>query len=342
MPQSASESLTFAAAARTIEAVDTRHARTALSDPRGSTKWNRFRVNEVELEWRRWRLRALLGYDDQAARSLHQYEAAAVAAGLPPRVVAPERLEPERDYDQMFPQGQLIMPAMPARVLRPADDQAGGRNYELKMTQSAQRRANYLDLLGETPRAWNIPNLLDRRTRTACRWEAAALPEQPHSNYRGGEVHGWDTQFDALLSRSHTTFLGEGPVLSAIHEDPVLLDELSVVLGRRMYPTRCTYLPYACADYLGVHTDQPNCEISLLFTIDGEPGPLRSYFEHTTWQPHDLNRWVQDEGNFPDGGDDYVYGEGEAFALTGRVVPHARLTQRDPALIGALFYSGVV
>jgi hypothetical protein len=167
------------------------------------------------------------------------------------------------------------------------------------------------------------------------------LHSEDGAAFAGGPEPGWDVEHDALVSRSCNAYLGQGPTLIQIHEDPALVDLISDRMGRPMYPTRCTYLRYRDGDYLGVHTDQPTCEVSLLFTVDGEPGPLRSYFERTAADPTALHRWVTDSGHFPEGGRDFVYRPREGLALTGRAVPHARLPQGERAVIGALFYSGL-
>lgn len=327
---------------RRVEELDTTAVRQVLSLPDGRYRWPRFRVNEVELEWRRWRIRRLLGHDEQAPAAVLQYERLSTTLGLPESTLAPAPDGPlvRLSYDEMFPQGALITKAAPHRVARASSD-VDTHDPDL-LDRSIRRHAEYLAKLDGAPRWWTVPDLASRATRRACARDVAALKPPPGSSFAGGPCPGWDARYDALTSRSKTVYLGAGPTLTAIHEDPVLVNLISERMGRRMYPTRCTYLPYRKGDFLGVHTDQPTCEVSLLFTIDGEPGPLRSYFAETTNDPMWLDRWVQENGNFPDGGEDYVYGEAEGYALTGRVVPHARLPQNEYALIGALFYSGLV
>jgi hypothetical protein len=268
------------------------------------------------------------------------------AAGLPPAEPAAaagagplSRLS----YDQMFPQGPLIAKASRARVVRPAAGapaRSGPERAE-QLAASTRRRRDYLARLPDTGHWWPVPDLLSERTRRACAGEVGTLPPGAGAGYDGGPSPGWDLAHDALVSRSCNAYLGAGPTLLAVHEDPQLVALISARMGRQMYPTRCTYLRYRPGDYLGVHTDQPTCEVSLMFTVDGEPGPMRSYLERTGQDPAGLHRWVTDHGHFPDGGRDFVYRPREGLALTGRAVPHARLPQSDRAVIGALFYSGL-
>jgi hypothetical protein len=332
----------FAAALAYADELDTTAVRQVLRSPEGRYRWIYNRVNEVELEWRRWRLRRALGFPDDAANSLLQFEAVAVETGLQP--VTPVGLEAagEATYDKMFPQGALIPKATHARITHSSQAEIDEQRYAELLAESTERRADYLAKLTDTPRWWTVPDLASAATIKACAQEVASLKPPPGSDFSGGRVHGWDLYYDALTTRSRTRYLREGPTLIAIHEDPVLVRLLSEKMGRRMYPTRCTYLPYEKGDFLGVHTDQPNCELSLLFTIDGEAGPLRSYFDETLEKPAWLDNWVREQGNLPEGGEDYTYGAREGYAITGRVVPHARPTQNEPALIGALFYSGLI
>jgi hypothetical protein len=327
-----------------ISELGTADVRHALSAPGGRYKWARYRVNEVEVEWRRWRLRRLLGIDDAPAISVSQYERLAVSLGLPPGELHAGVDGPpvQLSYDQMFPQGSVVPRALRDRVLHSSRDGMGGGEYDGLLAQCATRRTDYLKKLGDHPRQWIIPDLISAATLRACARDVAQMQPPPDSAYSGGRVHGWDIHYDVLNSRSHTMYLGEGPAIVGIHEDPGLIAAISEQTGRTMYPTQCTYLPYHKGDFLGVHTDQPNCEVAVMFTIDGEPGPLRSYFELAAGDPASLDRWVQDNGSFPGGGHDYVYQQREGYALTGRVVPHARPTQSEYALVGALFYTGLI
>ncbi|MEV4545570.1 hypothetical protein [Micromonospora echinaurantiaca] len=326
--------------------LDASAVRRELSAPQGPHRWPRHRLNEVDLEWRRWRLRRWLAADDDPPGSIKLFERLAVAAGMPPAATAPLATEvggalTTLSYDEMFPQGPLIAKAMQARVVRQVAARETDEQYAAMMLASTRRREDYLRKLPDDT-WWMIGDLISEATRRACVAEIATLPASAGAAYDGGLSPGWDKEHDALVSRSCNAYLGAGPTLVAIHEDPALVAQISARMGRRMYPTRCTYLEYRPGDFLGVHTDQPTCEVSLLFTVDGEPGPMRSYFDRTATGPAALHRWVHDNGQFPDGGRDFVYRPREGFALTGRAVPHARLPQQESAFIGALFYSGLV
>lgn len=335
----------YAAAADRVRDLDVQPLRAALSAPDGAYKWPRHRVNEVELEWRRWRIRHHLGLTEQPPGSVTFYDRLAVAAGVPAADVSPLAAGGPvvaRSYDEMFPQGPLIVRAVKSRVVRTETDHDLDERYAAALRESTRRRADYLAMLTDVDYWWMIPDLISAATARTCAGEVEALLEAPlGESFAGAPQSGWDAEHDALISRSKNAYLGAGPTLIQIHEDPALVDEVSARMGRRMHPTRCTYLRYRKGDYLGVHTDQPTCEISLLFTIAGDPGPMRSYVDETGRDPAWLDRWVRDAGNFPDGGVDFVYQPREGLVLTGRAVPHARLPQAERALIGALFYSGL-
>jgi hypothetical protein len=331
-------------AVQQIEELDTTEVRAALCAPDGRFNWLHYRANEVGAEWRRWRLRRILGFDEAPAVSIAQYEKLAVSLGLPPGEVGrpADGVPPQLSYDDMFPQGSVVPRAQRDRVLHSSREGMGRPQYDSLLAECARRRTDYLTKHGDNPRQWVIPDLASAAAIRACRRDVAGMQPPPDSAYSGGRVHGWDIHYDVLNSRSHSMYLGEGPAIIGIHEDPHLVAAISEQVGRTVYPTRCTYLPYRKGDFLGVHTDQPNCEVSVMFLIDGEPGPLRAYFEVAARDPLALDRWVQDNGSLPDGGEDYVYQQREGYALTGRIVPHARPLQSDYALVGALFYTGLI
>lgn len=340
------EPMLISEAVEQVRQLDVSQVRQLLYLPDGSHRWPRFRINEVELEWRRWRIRHYLNTGDDPPGSIKLFEQLSVAAGVPAATVAPVAREANGpltilSYDEMFPQGPLIAKAMKARVIREAAAELTDEQRAAQMVESTRRRSHYLHKLSDESYWWMIPDLISEATRRTCAREVETLPSHAGAAYDGGQSPGWDMEHDALVSRSCNAYLGAGPTLIAVHEDAQLVALVSEKMGRRMYPTRCTYLRYREGDYLGVHTDQPTCEVSLLFTVDGEPGPLRSYFDHAVDDPTSLHRWVSDHGHFPDGGQDFVYRPREGFALTGRAIPHARLPQNDRAIIGALFYSGL-
>jgi hypothetical protein len=346
MTQPGPERALIAAAVERARELDTSAIRRALEVPDGPYRWPRFRVNEVELEWRRWRIRRQLNAGDDPPGSVRLFERLAGSAGLPAAEPAREGPLTRLSYDEMFPQGPLITKARPARVGRPgpAAPPDPGRAAELtaaELTAAARRRRAYLTRLPVDGHWWLVPDLLSERARRVCAAEVATLPPGGGAGYQGGPAPGWDLAHDALVSQSCNAYLGAGPALIHLHEDPELVALISARMGRRMYPTRCTYLRYRRDDYLGVHTDQPTCEVSLMFTVDGEAGPMRSYLDRTGDDPATLHRWIAAHGHFPEGGQDFVYRPREGLALTGRAVPHARLPQPEPAIIGALFYSGL-
>lgn len=328
--------------------LDTTGARRELLDPDKSHRWPNYRVNEIELEWRRWRVLHRLGLEPPVAASIRLFDRLAVSHGAPAAEIDPEvgeRGGPMIDltYDQIFPQGPLIMPATKGRVVRTVGEELDEEERAQQVLRSTARRRDYLRKL-ETAEGywWQIGGLLTADDRRAAAVEARALPSSAGAYFSGGPEPGWDVEHDALVSKSSNAYLGAGERLVQIHESEAMRTEISRHMGRPMYPTRCTYLRYREGDYLGVHTDQPTCEVSVLFRVDGDPGPLRSYVDHTTQDPGSLDSWVLDHGHFPDGGLDFVYENGSALALTGRATPHARLPQQDNALVGALFYSGLL
>lgn len=324
--------------------IDAGPVRELLYDAGGKYRWPRFRVNEVELEWRRWRIRRHLGAVDDPPASIGLFEKLIVAGGGPP-VSAMDfesaGIAPLTDsYDAMFPQGPLVTKALQGRVVR-APGERDDQDYARLLAESTRRRDAYLAKLDNDSFWWHIDDFVSAETLRRCAAELGELDPGAGMAFAGGPDPGWDVLHDALTSKSSNMYLGAGPTLVQIHEDPVLVADVSRRMGRAMYPTRCTYLRYRKGDFLGVHTDMPTCEVSLLFTVEGEAGPMRSYLDQATDTANSLGEWVVSEGQFPRGGKDFVYQPRECLALVGRATPHARLPQNDHAVIGAMFYSGL-
>ncbi|MEE3922513.1 hypothetical protein V2I01_41880 [Micromonospora sp. BRA006-A] len=240
----ADASALFRTAADRVRAIDV-HIRDALYAPGGSYRWPRHRINEVELEWRRWRLRHHLGLRDEPPASIRLYERLAVSAGVPPADVSPLAGGGplvDATYDQMFPQGPLIIRAVKSRVVRPTDHEVD-EEYAALLRESSGRRSDYLSMLDPSGYYWHMPDLISAATARECMKDVEVLLAAPRGeSFAGGPQPGWDVEHDALVSRSMNAYLGAGPTLIKIHEDPALVAEISARMGRPMHPTRCTYL----------------------------------------------------------------------------------------------------
>jgi alkylated DNA repair dioxygenase AlkB len=58
--------------------------------------------------------------------------------------------------------------------------------------------------------------------------------------------------------------------LTALHEDRPISAALEDRLERRLFPIRASYNFYADGDFMGIHSDVPNCQVTLIGQVSGK------------------------------------------------------------------------
>jgi hypothetical protein len=97
---------------------------------------------------------------------------------------------------------------------------------------------------------------------------------------------------------------------------------------------------YRKGSFIDVHTDVPECLVTLLTAVAGEVPPLIAYPRLRGLSPAELLATIQREGARPLGGVALPVPAGGLLAIDGRDLPHRRpLLRAGPAGIAALCFA---
>jgi hypothetical protein len=131
-----------------------------------------------------------------------------------------------------------------------------------------------------------------------------------------------------------------GPVLEAIQRDEKRLDRLERIAGRRLCPTRASYIYYRPGDYIGLHKDAAVCAVTLITSIAGALGPLVVHPSLVGAPTEELLAISRAYSGMPSGGTRVVVPHGGMFLmLLGSIVPHHRPAALDFCVIATLCYA---
>jgi hypothetical protein len=131
-----------------------------------------------------------------------------------------------------------------------------------------------------------------------------------------------------------------GPVLEAIQRDERRLDRLERIAGRRLCPTRASYIYYRPGDYIGLHKDAAVCAVTLITSIAGTLGPLVVHPSLVGAAPEELLAISRAYSGMPPGGTRVVVPDGGRFLmLLGSKIPHHRPAALDFCTIATLCYA---
>src|SRR4051812_33900364 len=118
------------------------------------------------------------------------------------------------------------------------------------------------------------------------------------------ELREYQLGVDGQEMRSPMRFATSGGVaLAAIHEHDDLRELISRLAGRPMTPSKSAYLYFEeDDDRIGLHTDLPACELTLVVGIAGDAPPLVTYPELQGTPPAELLQLAQRSDGAPAGG----------------------------------------
>lgn len=159
--------------------------------------------------------------------------------------------------------------------------------------------------------------------------------------------HSWDRyaidEVGKVSSpRRHRTSV-PGPFLHGAHESPFRVEFLRRLTGRTMVPTRASFLYYGHGDVLGLHTDVPACQIAILLSVRGAPGPLIVHKDLEGKSPAELLTIARESEGAPLGGRPVPVGRTTAVVLRGSEVPHHRpQVESGEAVIVTMCYASIV
>jgi NAD(P)-dependent dehydrogenase (short-subunit alcohol dehydrogenase family) len=85
-----------------------------------------------------------------------------------------------------------------------------------------------------------------------------------------------------------------------------------------------SYMYYSAGSFIHVHTDVPECEITLLASVVGQVPPLVVYPRFRSWSPRELMRMANASSGVPAGGRQVPIPTDGFLAIDGRGLPHRR------------------
>jgi hypothetical protein len=123
-----------------------------------------------------------------------------------------------------------------------------------------------------------------------------------------------------------------GHELAALHRSPALTSLVRAVTGDAgLVPSEnVAYMYYDDGSYIDVHTDVPECELTVLTGVHGDVPPLVAYPRLRDAAPAQLLRAARRSRGRPSGGTRLAVPHGGLLLLDGRRLPHRR-----PVLRGA-------
>jgi hypothetical protein len=166
----------------------------------------------------------------------------------------------------------------------------------------------------------------------AVRAEAIARQPRARRTVRAAyEVYAGGT---SVRSPSRYHVATGGSVLRALHADPSLRRTLRELTGSTMTPTRSAYLYYRPGDHMGLHTDVPDCRLTVLVPTIGTPAPLTVFPTLAGTPPRALGRWSRHYGGLLPGGRPVGLPAAGFLLLYGHLLPHQRERVADGPVVG--------
>jgi hypothetical protein len=182
-----------------------------------------------------------------------------------------------------------------------------------------------------------VAGLLSTERTAAMLRESTRLA--PHARRACGNYYRVNRDGSVSSPRCMST-IEAGPVLSAIHDDTVHLEIIKSIVGRRLSPTRGSYIYYAPGDYIGLHRDALECEATLITCIAGVLSPLVVHTSLIGVASEDLVGISRAHSAMPPGGTRVsVPNEGRFLLLLGSRIPHHRPAALDSCVIATLCYA---
>jgi SAM-dependent methyltransferase len=119
---------------------------------------------------------------------------------------------------------------------------------------------------------------------------------------------------------------GPGPWLTWLHRHPDLQRLVHHFTGDEELASNqnVAYMYYSKGSFIDVHTDVPECLITLLTAVAGDVPPLIAYPRLRGLSPTELLGTIQLEGGRPNGGVAVPVPSGGLLAIDGRTLPHRR------------------
>jgi hypothetical protein len=133
-----------------------------------------------------------------------------------------------------------------------------------------------------------------------------------------------------------------GTYLTWLHRHPDLRQLVRTLTGNpNLVPEdSVSYLYYSLGSFIHVHTDVPECEITLLVNVNGQVSPLVVYPRLRSREPGELMRLANASSGVPAGGRQVPIPVDGFLAIDGRALPHRRpeVVAEGTAILATLCY----
>ena len=133
-----------------------------------------------------------------------------------------------------------------------------------------------------------------------------------------------------------------GTCLTWLHRHPDLRRLVRALTGNPgLVPEdSVSYMYYSLGSFIHVHTDVPECEITLLVNVDGQVPPLVVYPRLRSRGPRELMRLANVSSGVPAGGRQVPIPADGFLAIDGRALPHRRpkVVADETAVLATLCY----
>lgn len=138
-------------------------------------------------------------------------------------------------------------------------------------------------------------------------------------------------------------FAPETNDLKSLHGSRELRDLASELADAQVEPTYSGYLFYEDGDFIGLHTDLPACELTLLVAVADDCPPLVVHPEFVGVPAEELKDLSETSRGAPKGGLALAIVPGSAIALFGGGLPHQTrpIPQGRASIVATLCYAGV-
>jgi hypothetical protein len=138
-------------------------------------------------------------------------------------------------------------------------------------------------------------------------------------------------------------FAPETTDLNGLHSSAELRNLASELTDGVAEPTYSGYLFYEDGDFIGLHTDLPACELTLLVAVADDCPALVVHPELAGMQPEELKALSEASHGAPNGGLALPIVPGSAIALSGGGLPHQTrpIPRGRASIVATLCYAGV-
>jgi len=144
-----------------------------------------------------------------------------------------------------------------------------------------------------------------------------------------------------LLSQSAHWAAAPGLALAELHEDARTRDFVCSLAGRRLFPTRATYLYYPRGGFVGLHTDIHACSVTLLIGLTPGLDDLVVHPELVDADPTTLLDLAVRHGGIPLSGTSVRYPENGWLVIQGATLPHHRPPATRPCTVATICFGAL-